>query len=105
LPSGGSGKGADLGSQNAIVLGFQHKVLFAVNAGDNTISSFRVNTDGSLELLNTHASGGTMPVSLAIRNQILYVVNAVSSNINGFAVDLSGTFTHIPGSLKMLRQF
>jgi DNA-binding beta-propeller fold protein YncE len=51
--------------------------LYAVNQGSNTVAAFRVNPNGSLQLLNNSAtsSGGTEPVSLAIANGRLYVVN------------------------------
>jgi len=39
-------------------------MLFAVNAGDSSLSSFAVNTDGSLTLLSKIGSGGVKPVSV-----------------------------------------
>jgi len=36
--SGGAGYGAGLGSQGALILNETHSWLFAVNAGDNTVS-------------------------------------------------------------------
>jgi hypothetical protein len=41
-PSGGAGAGAGLGSQRALVLSGDHEWLFAVNAGSNSVSSFKV---------------------------------------------------------------
>ncbi len=40
--SGGNGTGAGLGSQGAIILSGNSRWLFAVNAGSDSISSFRV---------------------------------------------------------------
>src|ERR1041384_6098223 len=48
--SGGRGLGRGLGSQGALILDKTSKMLFAVNAGDNTISSFRVADNGTLQL-------------------------------------------------------
>ncbi len=45
VASGGAGKGMGLGSQGALILDKNHKWMYAVNAGDNTISSFKVSED------------------------------------------------------------
>src|SRR5438046_5119478 len=37
--TGGLGTGSSLGSQGAVIVSDDHQLLFAVNAGDNTISS------------------------------------------------------------------
>src|SRR5216117_1886790 len=57
--TGGLGTGSSLGSQGGVIVSDDHQLLFAVNAGDNTISSFRIRPDG-LELADTASSGGTM---------------------------------------------
>ncbi len=100
--SGGKGSGAGLGSQGSIVISADHKWLFAVNAGDNTISSFRIRTDGSLTLSKTVASRGTMPIGLAIYDHWLYVVNSTPAGIAGFTVMGGGDMVHIPGSDQAL---
>jgi 6-phosphogluconolactonase len=101
-PTGGAGAGAPLGSQGSIELTDNGHKLFAVNAGDNTISSFQVHNDGSLTLLNTVGSEGIMPVSLCVHHHHLYVVNAGSDNIAGYTVDAAGVMTLIPGSVQSL---
>lgn len=84
VPTGGTGAGANLGSQGSIILS-GHK-LFAVNAGDSSISYFRVGNDG-LEWKDKVASGGTTPTSLTIHGHVLYVLNAGGAgNITGFTV-------------------
>lgn len=102
VSSGGAGSGAGLGSQGALVLDDQHKWLYAVNAGDNSISSFWVHNDGSLTLADTKNSGGIMPISVSVYNNLLYVVNAGSDNICGFKVGSNGVLTKINGSLQAL---
>ena len=102
VSSGGAGSGAGLGSQGAVVLDEQHKWLYAVNAGDNSISSFWVHNDGSLTLADTKNSGGTLPISLCVYNNLLYVVNSGSDNICGFKVDANGMLTKINGSSQAL---
>lgn len=96
--SGGAGAGVGLGSQGALAFDENNEWLFAVNAGGNSISSFQVNTDGSLILAATVSSGGEMPVSVTCWGNYLYVVNFLSSNINGYMIGAGGSLTAIPGS-------
>lgn len=44
--TGGAGNGAGLGSQGAVILSANHQLLFAVNAGSNDISTFRIGKGG-----------------------------------------------------------
>jgi len=87
--SGGNGAGAGLGSQGAVVLSDDNRLLFAVNAGSNSISVFGVSGD-QLTLLNTVSSGGVLPVSVTARHNLVYVLNAGGTpNISGFAISPS----------------
>jgi 6-phosphogluconolactonase len=96
--TGGNGIAGGLGSQGALVLSQDHKWLFAVNAGSNTISTFRVNRDG-LTLLGQAASGGERPISITIARGLLYVLNAGGSgNIAGFAIGNDGALSPIAGA-------
>src|SRR5437764_4704585 len=61
--TGGNGTGAGLGSQGALALSEDRKLLFAVNAGSNTVSELAVRPHG-LDLVSTISSGGTLPISL-----------------------------------------
>jgi 6-phosphogluconolactonase len=54
-----------LASQGALVLGPGGQFLFAVNAGSNQISVFRV-WRGGLHLADVVASGGVRPISLTV---------------------------------------
>jgi len=98
VASGGAGNNMGLGSQGALALSENNEWLFAVNAGGNSVSSFKVHNDGSLTLMDTKGSGGTTPVSLSIYHHYLYVVNSGSSNINGYTVGAGGTLTAIANS-------
>ncbi|MEO5775925.1 MAG: beta-propeller fold lactonase family protein [Flavobacterium sp.] len=100
--SGGAGNALGLGSQGALTLDADHKFLYAVNAGSNSISSFRVLPNGNLMLKQTINSQGITPVSLAIHEDILYVVHSGDGTINGFHLGPNGTFSHIAGSHKNL---
>src|SRR5215210_1681932 len=87
FPTGGLGTGSLLGSQGAVVLSENGKRLFAVNAGNNSISELKVRGDG-LELVATAPSGGTLPISLTQHGRYLYVLNAGGAgNVAGFVLD------------------
>jgi len=99
--TGGTGTGSGLGSQGAVILDNSNQYLYAVNAGSNEISSFRVSADG-LTWVDKIASGGTMPISLTIHNNVLYVLNAGGmGGIHGFSVS-QGHLTSIAGSHQAL---
>ncbi len=100
--SGGMGTGAPLGSQGALAISADHNWLFAVNAGSNSVSSFKINPDGSLDLTSTVNSEGNVPVSLTIHDNMLYVLNRGSDNIHGFWVSKDGMLTQIAGSTRPL---
>jgi 6-phosphogluconolactonase len=100
--TGGNGTGAGLGTQNALVLTSDSRLLFAVNAGSNTVSSFRVGESG-LQLVSTIASGGVHPVSLTAANGLLYVLNdGGNGNIAGLRYTANGTLSSIPNSTQSL---
>jgi 6-phosphogluconolactonase len=106
VPTGGNGKTIEpndaLGAQNPLILSPNHRFLFAVNAGSDTIAVFRVRDDG-LKLVDVVASGGEVPVSLTLNWNLLYVLNAGGDgNITGFSVDYGGHLTPIPGSTRSL---
>ena len=101
FPTGGNGTGANLGSQGAVILGEGGHELFAVNAGSNSISYFKVKHDG-LEWQDTIASGGVLPISLTLHHHVLYVLNAGGAgNITGFRVK-HGELTPLAGSTQPL---
>lgn len=101
-PTGGVGTGAGLGSQGAVVVSEDHRLLFAVDAGSHSVASFRIRPDG-LELADTADSGGAMPTSVAFRSGLLYVLNAgVPNSVTGFRVSPRGTLTPLPGSTRPL---
>jgi len=98
VASGGAGTGNLFGSQGALVLDDKHDWLYAVNAGSNSVSSFKVDKNGGLTLAHTVASGGTRPVSVTVDKNYLYVVNQVSANINGYRIGSGGSLTVIPST-------
>src|SRR3954468_2646952 len=81
FPTGGKGSRAvgapsdPLASQGSLVYDRSHQLLFAVNAGSDTISVFQVDGD-ELELAQVVSSGGPFPASIAVRRNLLYVLDA-----------------------------
>ena len=82
--------------------------LFAVNQGSNTVTSFRIDRNGSLDRIGTFDSGGVQPDSIGISGDKLYVSNrgdsavghpgTVAPNITGFTIDEDGALSPLPGS-------
>jgi 6-phosphogluconolactonase len=88
------GTGGGLGSQGAVLLTPNERVLLAVNAGSNQISSFAVGKDG-LKLVSTVPSGGERPVSVAATDRIAYVINNASNSVTGFRIRRDGRLTPV----------
>ncbi len=102
VPTGGTGTGAGLGSQGAVILSEDGRRLFAVNAGSSDISVFDIGPHG-LTLVSRTPSGGVMPISLTLHGNLLYVLNAGGvNNITGFTVAADGTLNPIPDSARPL---
>jgi 6-phosphogluconolactonase (cycloisomerase 2 family) len=100
--AGGNGSGGGLGNQGAVVISDDNDVLLAVNAGSNTISSFKI-TGSGLNRKSTVSSGGERPVSITQHGNLVYVLNAGGSgNISGFWLGENDKLTPIPGSVKPL---
>jgi hypothetical protein len=94
-----------LDAVNEIELTDNGRLLFVVNAGDDTISSFRVGPHGQLSLADRTSSGGHHPVSLDSRNGVLYVLNELDPNgkdLVGFVYTPNGRLFKIPGSTRSL---
>jgi 6-phosphogluconolactonase len=102
-PTGGLGGGGGLGSQGAVVLSENGRLLLAVDAGSDQITSFRVDRDGSLTRADRIGSGGDHPISVTIDHRLVYVVNdGGDGNIAGFRIDRQGDLHRIPGSRRAL---
>jgi 6-phosphogluconolactonase (cycloisomerase 2 family) len=119
VSAGGNGSGPGdpvpsdpLMSQDALILSPDGHLLFAVNAGSNSVAAFTVEDDGDLDFIEAEPSGGVMPVGLTLSQdeEFLYVVHALGSvdgmgagSINGFAVDHdAGSLTPIADSARPL---
>lgn len=83
-------------SQGALAYDSANHLLYAVNAGSNTITSFAVR-GAHLTLLQTINSGGDFPVSITVHDGQLYVLNARGGgSIQGY-LRLGGLLAKIPG--------
>ena len=84
--------------------------MFAVNAGSNSVSSFRW-TPAGLKLGRVHSSGGKFPNSLTTHGNLLYVLDSgifpmpgppVPGNIAGLRFNAAGHLTPMSGSIQPL---
>lgn len=102
-PTGGAGSGGGLGSQGALVLSEGQRILLAVDAGSDEISSFQVANDGSLTFADRESSGGDQPISVTVHDGLVYALNAGGNgNIAALTIDGHGDLTLIPGSSRPL---
>ena len=91
-----------LDSNGAVELTRNGRLLFVVNAGDDTISSFRVKGNGRLKLVDTAPSGGDHPTSIDTRKGLLYVLNVDSNDISGLRYSKKGKLTPLSNSTREL---
>ena len=90
-----------LASQGSLTYDRRHALLFAVNAGSDTVSVFTVRGD-RLHLAQVLSSGGTFPVSVAVRGDLVYVLNALNGGaVQGFVVSHHGV-APLRGSTRAL---
>ena len=107
-----------LASQGSLAYDHANGLLYAVNAGSNTITVFAVHGD-SLKRLQVISSGGTFPVSVDFHGNRVYVLNARDGgSIQGYRLAsgrlgkisawhrnlgldpaLTPEFTHTPGQI------
>ena len=75
-----------LASQGSLVYDRWHRLLLGVNAGSDTVSTFRVRGD-RLRLKGVVASGGQFPASIAVHGDLVYVLNSGGEGIvQGFRI-------------------
>ncbi len=111
------GEGLDpLISADSIIAVMDEQFLVTVNAGSDTVTSFRIESDFSLTKVSSVSSGGVGPNSLAYDNGRLFVANIDrdgfalgdpnvprgepndEGNITGFTMNVLGILTPIAGS-------
>jgi 6-phosphogluconolactonase (cycloisomerase 2 family) len=89
-----------LASQGSLTYDAFQNLLYAVNAGSNSVSVFSVRGD-QLALRQVIASGGTFPVSVTVHGTSVYVLNALSANVQGYVASF-GRLYPLPGSNRSL---
>ena len=103
--TGGRGSGGTtdpLQSQGSLTLSGNHNLLFAINAGSGTISSFHL-LGGLPILVDQETTGGAFPVAVAEHNGTVYVLNAGGNGaIVAFRADGLGHLSQIPNSTAHL---
>ncbi len=86
FPTGGDGTGAGLGSQGAVTLADGGRALLVVNAASNTVSYFRILSNGTLSLVDAAPSGGSDPVSVAAHGRWVVVLNQGSNTVGSLVL-------------------
>jgi DNA-binding beta-propeller fold protein YncE len=90
-----------LASQGSLAYDPVSGLLFAVNAGSDTVSVFAASGD-RLHLCQVIGSGGVFPVSVAVRGSLVYVLNALGGgSVQGYWAGYRG-LVPIPGSARKL---
>ncbi len=90
-----------LASQGSLAYNAGQGLLYAVNAGSDTVSVFAVRGD-TLDLQQVVNSGGRFPVSVAVRGDLVYVLNALGGgSIQGY-VSAFGHLFPLPWSNRNL---
>ena len=91
-----------LGSQGSLAVDRERKLLFAVNACSDTISTFRIGDDG-LMMVGQTSTGGSFPNSLVVHSNLLYVLNAGGDgSIGGYHIGMDGKLAAIKNSSRSL---
>lgn len=99
----GIGGGIDpLVSQFAVIVNETHDALFAVDAGSNQVSSFRIDDAGVPVRVGSVSSRGTLPVSVATHGNLLYVLNAGDNTLAGFRVTNDARLVPLPFARRSL---
>jgi len=102
------GAGHGLENQGALALSDDRKYLFAVNAGSDDVSVFRITAQGLTQTARV-SSGGRLPVSVTERGGLVYVLNRGGEagdlngdTISGLRLAADGSLAPIPGSTMQL---
>jgi 6-phosphogluconolactonase len=102
FPTGGVGLATLGGRQGAVELSDDQGTVYAVNAGSNSVTAFRVRRDG-LEVVGTVPSGGIAPASVDEQDGRVYVLNSGGvPNVTAFWAGRHGSLRPIPGGTREL---
>ena len=100
--TGGAGLATLGGRQGAVELSDDGRTLFAVNAGSDSVSAFRVGHRGP-RLLGSVPSGGVAPTSIDEHRGRVYVLNSGGTpSVSAFWRRADGSLKTIPGGTQAL---
>lgn len=110
--TGGKGTGAPIGNQGALTTDASDRWMFVTNAGDGSVTSFRLQPQG-LEFVNKVPSKGHSAISVTVFGTLVYVLNEGSGlesdpaglrydNISGFRFNAVGELEYIPDSTRII---
>jgi len=107
-PTGGNGGSEDgavidpLASQGSLTYDAGHRLLFAVNAGSESFTVFKV--DGArLQKQQVLNSRGHLPTSISVSHNLVYVLDAgLDGKIAGFEIGRNGQLHAIENSVRSL---
>ncbi len=108
----GIGTGAPIGNQSALTTDASDRWLFATNAGDGSVTSFRLQPEG-LQFVNKVPSDGYSAISVTVFGTLVYVLNEGSGeksdpeklrydSISGFRFNGVGELEPIKGSTRII---
>ena len=90
-----------LASQGSLTYDPRHSLLYAVNAGSDTVTVF-IAHGHRLFRQQVISSGGRFPVSVAVHGNLVYVLNALNGgSVRGYRV-FAGRLSPIRGSKRLL---
>ncbi|MFF7190421.1 lactonase family protein [Streptomyces sp. NPDC008222] len=85
----------NLASEGSLTYDAAHRLLYAVNAGSNTVTVFSVQGDHLIRR-QVISSGGTLPVSVTVHGNLVYVLNALDGgSVQGY-VSAAGLLAKVP---------
>jgi 6-phosphogluconolactonase (cycloisomerase 2 family) len=102
--TGGNGLATLGGRQGAVELSGDGRFLYAVNAGSDSVTVFRVgHRRHAVERVAIVASGGAAPASIAEHRGRVYVLNSgAAPNVTAFWRGFDGSLKPIPGGTRLL---
>jgi 6-phosphogluconolactonase (cycloisomerase 2 family) len=77
------------------------RFLYVTNQNNNTISGYKLRSNGSLERLpNSPYAAGNIPFGLAVDStgKFLYVTNYGGKSVSGYSINSDGSLISVPGS-------
>jgi 6-phosphogluconolactonase (cycloisomerase 2 family) len=117
VPTGGKGTGGftpvtgeqsspdSLISSNSVITSKDKKYLFAVNAGNNTVSCFAIGPDGMLALTDTQSTGNELSGMSGTANSLAYNdADGTLYVLHSFGPDHIRVFTAMGGKLMLRPQ-